>query len=192
MKEFMKLVFLCMLGIMLIWTLGFMWFAISVSAMKPPEANRSADAIIVLTGGAHRIEEGLRLFAQGKAPILFISGVHQDVQLSDLTRDWPEPLPPCCIELGYAAKNTYGNAAEVRDWLEDKDILELRLVTSEYHMPRARLEFYHALPLTKIYPHPVRSEVRIQGRALFMRYLIAEYHKTIATFLRHHLGFSFS
>src|SRR5689334_13318701 len=54
---------------------GFLWFLYHVS---PNEVvlSEKADGIVVLTGGASRIEDAIQLLAQGNGRRLLISGVH--------------------------------------------------------------------------------------------------------------------
>ena len=51
---------------------GFVWFAID--ARRPEPIPPRAGGIVVLTGGAGRIELGLRLLAEQRADLLLISG----------------------------------------------------------------------------------------------------------------------
>ena len=53
----------------------------------------------------------------------------------------------CCVDLGYQALDTAGNARETRDWAREHNITRsLIVVTSNYHMPRALAELSAALP----------------------------------------------
>src|SRR3546814_2899971 len=53
------------------WMLGFAWFAIF---LPQPLDGRQTDAIVVLTGGAGRIDRGLALLQDGAAKRMLISG----------------------------------------------------------------------------------------------------------------------
>ena len=115
------------------------------------------DAIVVLTGGSNRLEEGLNLLSQRKAKKLFISGVYRGVEVRRLLKLFqvnPEELI-CCITLGYTAGSTKGNAAETKAWATDEGHKTLRLVTASYHMPRSIKEFQHQMPSLTIIPHAV-------------------------------------
>ena len=115
------------------------------------------DAIVVLTGGSNRLEEGLNLLSQRKAKKLFISGVYRGVEvrrLLNLFQVNPEELI-CCIILGYIAGSTKGNAAETKAWVTSEGHKTLRLVTASYHMPRSIKEFQHQMPNLTIIPHAV-------------------------------------
>ena len=52
----------------------------------------------------------------------------------------------CCVDLGFTAANTLGNARETAEWARAKGYSALILVTADYHMPRARLELRAAMP----------------------------------------------
>jgi uncharacterized SAM-binding protein YcdF (DUF218 family) len=163
-----------------IWVIGFAAFA--MFAMAPPqEPNENTDAIIVLTGGSNRIQEGLALFAQKKSKNLFISGVNKDVRKNELLALWTgkEALPPCCVTLGYEATSTLENAIETRAWVNENHIQSIRLVTGNYHMARSLLELKHLLPGVKIYMHPVwQPELGIETKRLWIL-LFLEYHKAM-------------
>ena len=68
-----------------------------------------------------------------------------------LGEDFNSDLIECCIELDSVSKNTFTNASETLKWTKKNDIKEFLLVTSNYHMPRAILEFNNIMPNIKIY-----------------------------------------
>jgi len=126
--------------------------------------DRSADAVVVLTGGRGRLDAGLALFKAGLAPVMFISGVDPRVSregIRDLIPPPPEGLDDaavdCCVALGYSARDTIGNAREVAEWITESGRHSILLVTNGYHMPRAMAEFVHALPGVEIIPAAVAS-----------------------------------
>lgn len=138
------------------WLAGFVWFVDLVTRDAPTDP-ASTDAIVVLTGGSQRVENGLTLLAKGKAKKLFISGVYRSTDVKALlgtTSHKPDWLK-CCIELGHEADNTHGNAAETAAWMRAEKFRSLRLVTASYHMPRSLLEFSRAMPNIRIVPNPV-------------------------------------
>src|SRR5690606_23684323 len=97
---------------------------------------------------------------EGRAKKLLMSGVNRGVELDELLRAAGGPPLPvaCCVVLGYAAGNTAGNADETRAWMKKEGFRSLRLVTSNYHMPRSLLEFRHAMPAARIVAHPVSTD----------------------------------
>ena len=86
---------------------GFLVFADQVSTAAPPAAP-SADAIVALTGGPHRITDAVDLLAGGSAKKLLISGVNEQISVDQLKRALPgsERYFQCCIDVGYSARNT--------------------------------------------------------------------------------------
>ena len=148
-----------LLALAVLWVAGLVWFANSI-----PDANESepggTDAIVVLTGGSQRLQNGLRLLAEGRGKKLFVSGVYRGTDISALLHTaQPDGMAlQCCIELGHEAENTVGNAAETSIWMSREHYHSLRLVTANYHMRRALLEFSRAMPGVRIVPHPVFPE----------------------------------
>jgi uncharacterized SAM-binding protein YcdF (DUF218 family) len=155
-------VYLCGLCAILFATLlfvGFIWFALAVPDREITTAPK-ADGIVVLTGGSSRIADGIELLSQKRGGRMLISGVNRKTTVEELVRQTPihADLYACCIDVGYLAENTIGNAIEARRWVETRNLDSILLVTSAYHMRRAEAEFARQMPDVKIIPFPVISE----------------------------------
>ncbi len=162
------------------WGLGFAEFNILArQAGEPPAA---ADGIVVLTGGADRIETALRLLTDGRAPLLLVSGVAHGADLADLARRVPLDAGQAGrVTLGRAAQSTLGNATETALWARAHGIRQLIVVTAGYHMPRALLELRRALPDVALHPVPVQSPaLRSAPPATTVRMLASEFDKLLA------------
>lgn len=137
---------------------GFVIFAASVIGFTP-RPSAPVDGIVVLTGGEMRVKEGLRHFSEAKAKRILISGVNRQTTREELQRH--SPLPPvlfnCCVDIGYDALDTIGNADEARAWIETWNFRRVAIVTSNYHMPRSLIEFARAMPGIEFVPQPVAS-----------------------------------
>lgn len=136
---------------------GFLWFAETVT--RPPVAPRGADGIVVLTGGHQRITEAGRLLADGRGRRLLVSGVNRHTTGEEIRRLAAlEPrLFECCVDLGYEALDTAGNAEEAGAWAAAHRYTSLIVVTSDYHMPRSMAELARVMPGVGLIPHPVRT-----------------------------------
>jgi len=118
-----------------------------------------ADAIVVLAGGKGRVDEGVRLFREGRATYLFFIGVDPSVRKTDLYR--PQPGDPSMdrVILEKASRNTLENAIYGRDVILHHQVGSVLLITSRYHMKRSAILFRNALPKKlAIYPYPVDSK----------------------------------
>jgi uncharacterized SAM-binding protein YcdF (DUF218 family) len=163
-----------------LFALGFLLFALIVT-QEPSGSEASADGIVVLTGGDHRILEGARLLRLGRARRLLISGVNARTSREDIQRltGLSEAGFECCVDLGYRARDTVGNAEEARAWASERRYASLIVVTSNYHMPRSLAELSLALPRVDLIPHPVGPR---SGKTWWLspgiaRVLISEYVK---------------
>lgn len=139
---------------------GYAWFAMSLARVEPKLAVK-AEGVVVFTGGSDRVVDAAELLARGQARRLLITGVNRATHSSDLARRLPvsRDLFNCCVDLGYEALDTIGNAKETRQWAEVHNITRsLIVVTSNYHMPRALAELSAELPGVTLYPFPVVSE----------------------------------
>ncbi|MBT3989484.1 MAG: YdcF family protein [Rhodospirillaceae bacterium] len=154
--SFLMILLVLALGV---WTYGLISF-VDLIPDKAVKADQTTDAIVVLTGGSDRLKEGLTLLTNKKAKKLFVSGVYRgnDVKRLLAIQQYNPAELMCCINLGYAATSTAGNALETAIWINEQKYRSLRLVTANYHMPRSLLEFHHIMPDVEILPHPVFPE----------------------------------
>lgn len=138
---------------------GFFWFAMQVDTHEVP-LQRTADGIVVLTGGAGRIPDAIELLAAERGKRLLITGVHRDTRAREIARLTPlySKYFTCCIDLDRSALNTFGNALETKRWAAEHNFTSLIVVTSNWHMPRAMAEMRHQLPYATLIPYPVVSE----------------------------------
>lgn len=159
---------------LLAWMLGFAWFAIF---LPQPLDGRQTDAIVVLTGGAGRIDRGIALLQDGAAKRMLISGVDRSVRPIELAVQYkaPESLFSCCITLGREAIDTRSNGLETARWLERRDYKTVRLITTDWHMRRAALELRQSMPdgkVTIVYDAvPSRPSLTILARE-YNKYLL--------------------
>ena len=184
-----------MLGLAVVVVAG--GFVAFLSQLRDAETapGRKADGIVVLTGGASRLSDGMELLAAGYGKRLLISGVHPSSAASDISRALPEGQSyfSCCVDLDRSAVNTRSNAAETRRWAHERGFTSLIVVTSNYHMPRALVEMSHAMPDIKLIPFVVvgdkwREEPWWTSSAT-LRLLLSEYVKYIAAEVRVRLAY---
>lgn len=131
--------------LVLVWALGFVLFAVT---LPQPAGEERTDAVVVLTGGAGRIERGLEVLKRGWARELLVSGVDPSVKPYEFAVEYRvrSSRMACCVTLGYQAIDTQSNAIETAEWLRRERVKSLRLVTSDWHMRRARLELDRLAP----------------------------------------------
>lgn len=181
--------FVMLLGVLaVVWLLGLFWFANQIPNAVDDPTTRT-DAIVVLTGGSLRVENGLQLLAAGMGKTLFVTGVFPSVSVPALlhSANAPDTLA-CCIVLGHIADNTTGNAIETAAFMRKQNYHSLRLVTSAYHMPRSLLEFARAMPGVTIVPNPVFAGNVKQGQWWewpgTLSLIVTEYVKYLAAIVR--------
>ena len=128
----------------LLYVLGYAVFAVM---LPRPAGDQQTDGIVVLTGGPGRIERGLDLLQRQRAKRMLISGVARTVRPVELAMRYPQQaaLFKCCIDLGRESVDTRSNAEEVARWMEKRKFGSVRLVTTDWHMPRARFELARQL-----------------------------------------------
>jgi uncharacterized SAM-binding protein YcdF (DUF218 family) len=182
---FAKLVVLGAVALMLGF-LAFLWLLPNEEVVL----DRNADGIVVLTGGASRVTDGLELLAAHRGKRLLITGVNPGTTTADIARQVAgyDRLLSCCVDLDYSAINTLGNAVETRRWTIDRGFHSLVIVTSAYHMPRALAEIAHQLPDVTLIPFPVVSDrLRIEpwwSNSNTTRLVLSEYFKYLFAHVR--------
>lgn len=169
-------------GLVLIWALGFLSFTV---ALPQPANDETTDAVIVPTGGAGRIAQGLMVLDRGLAQKMLVTGVDPEVTQGEFAAEFDvtQEQMDCCVTLGFRAVDTRSNATETADWVEAQAITSLRLVTTDWHMRRAAGELDRTLPdHIRVVRDAVPSEPSLAS-------LFLEYHKLIASSVTGLFGF---
>ena len=171
---------------------GFLRFADTVAGLTPPEKPK-ADAVVVLTGGTQRIDQAVNLLETGTGQRLLISGVHPDTsaaRIREMTRA-PQSLFVCCVDLGYDAIDTVGNALETAKWVHAHKYRRILVVTSNYHMPRSLLELHRIDPETQYVGYPiVYTDLKSENWMAMpevVKAMVSEYVKLVGATVRAHL-----
>jgi uncharacterized SAM-binding protein YcdF (DUF218 family) len=184
-----------LLVLALIWTAGLFAFAARVqqsTAQQPEPA--PADGVVTLTGANsnERITAAVQLLAEHRGHRVLVSGVNRDVTREQLQKATGavRRLYDCCVDLGFTAADTVGNARETAEWARTMRYRSLTVVTSDYHMPRAMLELRAVLRppdfALQTYSTPTAA---LQARAWWRspgaaRLLAVEYCKYLAILSR--------
>lgn len=166
----------------LAWVIGFLWFTV---ALPQPAGEQVTDAVIVPTGGAGRIAQGLAVLDQGQARKMLVTGVDPEVTPEEFAAEFEVDYASldCCVTLGFIAEDTRGNATETAEWVEAHGIRSLRLVTTDWHMRRAAGELDRTLPEgVEVVWDAVPSEPSLPS-------LFLEYHKLIASSVAGLIGY---
>ncbi|HWJ58079.1 MAG TPA: YdcF family protein [Sphingomicrobium sp.] len=127
--------------LLLFYLLGFILFAFTLA--RPLGDGGRQDAAIVLTGGKGRIEHAVDVLRQHRVKRVLISGADPSVTKRDIVRRIGNSarLIRCCVDLGSESVDTRSNAEEADRWLAKHKFTSVRLITSDWHMRRARYEF---------------------------------------------------
>jgi uncharacterized SAM-binding protein YcdF (DUF218 family) len=181
--------------VVLIWLIGLFVFAERVRGYTPAPEPERADAIVALTGpSAERVNAAIRLLEQGKGDRVLISGVNREVRRQELRALTPgsNRLFNCCVDLGFEAEDTIGNAQEIAAWADAKGYESLIVVTSDYHMPRALTEIRAAAPGVALTAYAVETPSLDNSRwwraAVTARRMTLEYLKYLAALGRVAVG----
>ncbi|MET3525815.1 YdcF family protein [Phenylobacterium koreense] len=171
-----------------IWAAGLLAFAERVERSTPAPEPAGADGVVALTGAGsnERIGAAMSLLEDGKARRMLVSGVNREASREDIrvVSRAVRRLYDCCVDLGFDAANTVGNARETQEWARAMRFDSLIIVTADYHMPRAMLELRGAMPDKRLTAYPVATSVmraerwwRTSGGA---RLMVTEYSKYLA------------
>jgi uncharacterized SAM-binding protein YcdF (DUF218 family) len=174
----------------IIYFVGFIFFIKKINNFNTPNPLPKADGIVVWTGkGGGRLEAGAHLLLKKKGERLLISGVNSEISLDKIKEivAIPEKLSDCCLDLDYEAKNTIGNAYETTAWAKALGFKHVILVTSAYHMPRAKIEMGAATSQIKVTPFPVLNQT--EGKWYLdsnrLKRLLQEYTKLLISYLKY-------
>lgn len=144
--------------VLLAYLLGFLVFAVTLGS---PAEDQRTDAAVAITGASGRIEHAMEVLADGDVKRVLIAGTDPSVTKPDLIDrlGGKERLVNCCVDLGSESVDTRSNAEEAKRWLDRRGYKSLRLITSDWHMRRARYEFRKVLGDSyEVVPDAVRSQ----------------------------------
>jgi uncharacterized SAM-binding protein YcdF (DUF218 family) len=175
--------------IVVLLALGFAGFAWLVVPSKGVVLDRTADGIVVLTGGTSRVTDALELLAAHRGKRLLITGVNPGTTTVEIGREFPKyENVLASVDLDYSAINTRGNAMQARVWATHHSFHSLIVVTSSYHMPRALAELGHQLPDATLIPFPVVTDrLRVEqwwSSGATTRLVLSEYIKYLFAEMR--------
>ena len=171
-----------------IWAVGLFAFTERVARSTPAREPSRADGVVALTGAGsnERIGAAMELLQDGKAKRMLVSGVSREASREDIrtVSRAVRRLYDCCVDLGFNAADTVGNARETQEWANSLRYDSLIVVTADYHMPRAMLELHGAMPAVSLTAYPVATSVvdvnrwwRTSGG---VRLMVGEYMKYLA------------
>jgi uncharacterized SAM-binding protein YcdF (DUF218 family) len=185
----LRLIFDSLVLVLVLVVIGFFIFTGNLQRSQPiPDG--TADGIAVLTGGVARIDEAMKLLAQGKAKRLLITGVYRTTTTEALKQLASEgdQLFACCVDIDKEARNTIDNATETSQWVAAHRYHSIIVVTSNYHMPRALAELARVMPGVTLIPYSVvDNNVRLERWWTYpgtTKLLVSEYLKFLPALAR--------
>lgn len=121
-------------------------------------------AIVVFTGNENRIAAGLRMYMNGAAPRLFITGNDEFRGTLNFLQDYNIPItrPLDGIVFDREARDTIENARNASVWMAQQRIQRVYLVTSDFHMSRSLRLLREEAPRPLITACPISSDTNTQ------------------------------
>lgn len=178
------------LVVALIWFAGLLAFAGRVQQQTPARAPVPAQGIVALTGAGsnERLAAAMGLLEDGYGRRVLVSGVNRLASREDIRNvsRAVRRLYDCCVDLGFTAADTVGNARETAAWSKAMRYDRLIIVTADYHMPRAMLELNAVLRDTGVtaqtyaVPTPALKDRRWWRNPRAARLMVVEYCKYLA------------
>lgn len=133
---------------------------VSTFDQPAPDLPAHVDVIVVLSGGAGRLDEGLRLLRDGRAPLLYLVGFQPkavaarlggEAAVARLTSEGRVLVEP-------RSDSTLEDAERTRALVDQRNARAILVITSVYHVQRADLTFRTILPAeVAVHLRPVRS-----------------------------------
>ncbi len=155
----LKLFFLLLIVLCLSFILGFIKFYNNIKNYKISN-QELVEGIAVLTGGKGRIAKGIELFKENPYSFLIISGVDKSIKSIEVVPK--DILNSNRVFIDRKSETTIDNAEEIIKWSNKNSITNIRIITSDYHMPRSMLILLKKSKNLNFYADPVISDINIR------------------------------
>lgn len=176
-------------------------FFVYVLAVSRLNQRRTADAVIVLGAAQYngrpsgvlraRLDQAADLHEEQRAPLVIVTGGMQEGdRMSEATASRQylvqHRVPDTAVVVLPVGRNSRESIASAAEWLLDRGLRRVLLVSDPFHMARLRTEARaHGLePFTS----PTRSSPISQSLPRELRYLAAEAIKVPVVWITHALG----
>lgn len=159
-----------------------------------------ADAIVVLGAAQYngrpspvlkaRLDHALELYREGLAPMVVVTGgIGPGDRMSEATvghKYLRAQLPDSAIIVRPDGRTTEESMRSVAEWMHEREVARVLLVSDPFHMARLRLEARHAR--LEAFVSPTRTSPIMAGSRTEAGYLALEALKLPVTALRNLLG----
>jgi len=141
-KIFLVIFSIVILAVVFVLSIGFL--------LSPQNKLEPSDAIVIVSGGetSQRVAEGVKLYKDGWASILIMSGAARNENVSNA-----QVMKQLAVKAGIDSQqilveeestNTFENAAKTKSIIIDHEFSKIILITSPYHQRRAFIVFKNA------------------------------------------------
>ena len=155
--------------------------------MKNYEAydKQAIQGIAILTGGKGRIAKGINLFKASPNSLLLISGVDKNISTNEVIPE--ELLKNKKVFLDRESETTLDNAEQIINWAYNNNLVNVSIITSDYHMPRSILILEKKTTNINFYADPVKTELQeienLFNNFKLLVFLLEEYLKFLFCYL---------
>ncbi len=115
-------------------------FADEIAQVSGKTSQQTVALVAVLTGGQGRLKEALSDFSEGRGQYLLISGVAENASLDDILKANAVELSSKELRqriiIDTHSLSTVDNVRFIVGLLQREQLRSVRLITSNYHMPR--------------------------------------------------------
>jgi uncharacterized SAM-binding protein YcdF (DUF218 family) len=160
---------------------------VMVLVVSQQDERRPVDAIVVLGAAQYngrpspvlraRLDHALELYREGQAPLVIVTG---GIGRGDTTSEAAvsrrylvaRGVPDSAVVVESEGRTTRASMNAVRQWLRDRQLRRILLVSDPFHMFRLRLEARRTA--LEAYTSPTESSPISHNPVLELRYLLAE------------------
>ncbi len=160
-----------------------LWLPSIFAYLDVSEPPRLADVIVVLGGGGGQRERfAARLYEQGYAPLILVSGYTDKMQYA-LNILAENGVPEDRLLINDEATSTYTEAQQVLDLLMEIDAQSALIATDAFHTRRARATYErvfgeHNIEITLVSPDP-GIEPTTWWNSVYRDFVVTEYAKML-------------
>ena len=160
--KLVRILFLCLLIILSIWTYGLIKFVESIP-LNPNNINLNTEAIIIIKSNTPKFDKGLKILQEGKSENMLVTGLDEGYTIGMISSESKVTSRETYkvinkIDLQHCCKNESQTLMKAINWIKQKNYKSISLIAANNELESTAILIKKKLPFIEIDKHPVTPD----------------------------------